>query len=325
MILVVAVVLSFGLSFWLISDNSPLKILDSPNERSLHESPTPRTGGVAILMSLMVAWLWLAMNSLCPVEIFWIAGAAILVACVSFLDDLREVSPLLRIVVHGLAATLLIVGGGLTLDGLSGVVITWLAIIWMLNLYNFMDGIDGFAGGMAVCGFAFLGLAGWLQGNEVYAYYAWVISAASFGFLLLNFPPARIFMGDLGSATLGLLVASFSLWGIGNELFPIWFPVLVFSPFVIDATVTLIRRAMLGEKVWLAHKGHYYQRLVQAGWSHRKTVLGEYVLMILAGCSALLAQQVAIPVVTIATLVGWGVLYLMITILIQLHKSGGVE
>lgn len=321
----IALILTIGITLLLISSKSPLQILDAPNERSLHEHPTPRTGGVAILTSLIVAWFWLAMNFLCPVEIFWIAGAAILVACISFLDDLRGVSPLLRITVHGLAAILLIVGGGLSLDGIFGVIITWLAIIWMLNLYNFMDGMDGFAGGMAVCGFAFLGLAGWLHGNEVYAYYAWVISAASCGFLLLNFPPARIFMGDSGSATLGLLVASFSLWGIGNGSFPIWFPILVFSPFIVDATITLIRRAMLGEKVWLAHKSHYYQRLVQAGWSHRKTVLAEYVLMILAGCSALLAQQVDMPMATIVILVGWGGGYLIIAILVHLYESGSFK
>lgn len=284
--LFVALILTFGMSLWLVSSHSPLQILDSPNERSLHEHPTPRTGGVAILISLVLAWCLLAMDSQLPIEILWIAGAVSLVAGISFLDDLKEQSPLLRITVHGLAAALLVAGGGLSLDGFSGMIITWLAIIWMLNLYNFMDGMDGFAGGMAVCGFTFLGIAGWLHGNETYAYYAWAIAAASCGFLLLNFPPARIFMGDAGSATLGLIAAAFSLWGFNNGSFPLWYPLLVFSPFIVDATVTLIRRAIRGEKVWQAHRTHYYQRLVQAGWSHRKTVLVEYGLMLTTGVSA---------------------------------------
>jgi UDP-N-acetylmuramyl pentapeptide phosphotransferase/UDP-N-acetylglucosamine-1-phosphate transferase len=130
----------------------------------------------------------------------------------------------------------------------------------MTNLYNFMDGMDGFAGGMTLIGGLTLALLT-ATGN------AWTISVlssllagAAAGFLVHNFPPARIFMGDVGS---------------------LWVPLIVFSPFVVDATATLLRRALAGEKVWQAHRVHYYQRVVLLGWGHRRTVMVEYGLMVL--------------------------------------------
>jgi UDP-N-acetylmuramyl pentapeptide phosphotransferase/UDP-N-acetylglucosamine-1-phosphate transferase len=318
-------VISLLLCRLLISRYSFLNILDTPNERSLHEYPTPRTGGVAILISLLMAWCWLVIDSRVSAEILWISGAAFLVAGVSFLDDLQELSPLIRITVHALAAALLIAGGGLSLDGLLGMIVTWLAIIWMLNLYNFMDGMDGFAGGMTLFGFGFLACAGLLQGANEYTMFASLVAAAALGFLCVNFPPAKIFMGDVGSATIGLLAAAFSLWGIRDGLFAWWFPLLVFSPFVVDATVTLIRRALNRDRIWEAHRSHYYQRLVQLGWGHKKTVLAEYVLMLLAGCSALVVLQIDLPVVTALVLIGWSCIYLMVALLVQHYESDAVE
>ncbi|VAX08681.1 Undecaprenyl-phosphate alpha-N-acetylglucosaminyl 1-phosphate transferase [hydrothermal vent metagenome] len=278
------------LSLWFSSAHTPLHILDAPNERSLHEHPIHRTGGLAILAGVLIGWLLLTMQSGWPASMSWIATAAALIAGVSLVDDIKELSPLTRLVVHGLAAVVLMVGGLVIPGGLFGLILTALAIVWALNLFNFMDGMDGFAGGMAAFGFGFLAIAGWLQGDIQYALYCSVVSAASVGFLCLNFPPARIFMGDTGAATLGLLAAACSLWGIRNELFPLWFPLMVFSPFIVDATVTLIRRALRRECIWEAHCTHYYQRLVKSvGWSHRKTVLWEYLLMFSVGASALLA------------------------------------
>ena len=278
------------LSLWFSSASTPLHILDAPNERSLHEHPIYRTGGLAILAGVLIGWLLLATQSGWPASMSWIATAAALIAMVSLVDDIKELTPLTRLMVHGLAAVVLIAGGLVIPWGLFGLILTALAIVWMLNLFNFMDGMDGFAGGMAVLGFGFLAIAGWLQGDPQYALYCGVVTAAAGGFLCLNFPPAKIFMGDAGSATLGLLVAACSLWGIHSDLFPLWFPLLVFSPFIVDATVTLLRRALNRERIWEAHCTHYYQRLVKvAGWSHRKTVLWEYLLMFSAGTTALLA------------------------------------
>ncbi|MDQ7010674.1 MAG: glycosyltransferase family 4 protein [Mariprofundaceae bacterium] len=298
------------LSLWLASENSPLRILDSPNARSLHEHPTPRTGGVAIIVSAIAGWGVLVWYSGWPAEMRWVAFAALLTAAVSFTDDVRELSAGIRLAVHALAAAILIAGEMVLPWGWFGTIITFLAIIWALNLYNFMDGMDGFAGGMAVFGFGFLGLAGSQSGNGAFAWYSWMVAASALGFLLLNFPPARIFMGDAGSATLGLLAAGFSLWGIHAGLFSLWLPLLVFSPFVVDATVTLLRRALRGDRVWQAHRTHYYQRLVRAGWGHRKTVLAEYALMLAAGGSAILMQAGFIPVA--AGLIGWAIIFILL-------------
>jgi len=154
-----------------------------------------------------------------------------------------------------------------------------------------MDGMDGFAGGMTVIGFTIFAILGIQSGETLYATLCLVIASSALGYLIFNFPPAKIFMGDVGSSTLGFLVAAFSLWASRDGIFPLWVAVLVFSPFIVDATITLIRRLVKGEKVWIAHKTHYYQRLVQLGWGHRRTVLWEYLLMILCGISAIAASK----------------------------------
>jgi UDP-N-acetylmuramyl pentapeptide phosphotransferase/UDP-N-acetylglucosamine-1-phosphate transferase len=172
-----------------------------------------------------------------------------------------------------------------------GIGVLLLFIIWMINLYNFMDGMDGFAGGMAVIGFGAYAIFGWIGGQPLFFIVSLVICAAAAGFLISNFPPAKIFLGDAGSASLGLLAAGLSLWGARDGLFPLWVALLIFSPFIADATVTLLRRLLKGEKVWEAHRSHCYQRLVQAGWGHRKTLLWEYSLMLACAATGLLVTH----------------------------------
>lgn len=285
--------IAWGLSAFFASKHSPFPIHDVPNERSLHAVPRPRTGGWAILVAIATGWFFLFYLGYQSDYLLWIIPAIFFVAAISFLDDLTTLSALPRFVVHGVAAILLILGGLVLPWGVAGILLSWVAIVWMLNLYNFMDGMDGFSAGMTLFGFGFLGLAGWLGGAQTYALYSWVVALGAAGFLALNFPPARIFMGDIGSIPLGLLAVSFSLWGIRDGLFPLWVPVMIFSPFVVDATVTILCRLFRGEKIWLAHRTHYYQRLVLAGWSHRRTVLFEYLLMICCGVTAILARQKA--------------------------------
>ena len=318
MTLLLALCLSLMLCLLLLSRFSPLKIVDAPNERSLHQMPTPRTGGVAIILAILIAWVVQFLLHGMPETMGLIVFSALMVAGVSFVDDLRELSPLIRITVHALAAVALLSGGLLMFDGWFGILFTWLAIIWMLNLYNFMDGMDGFSAGMTLFGFGFLASAGWLQGNNEYAMYCATIAASALGFLYLNFPPAKMFMGDIGSATLGLLAAAFSLWGIKDGLFDWWFPLLVFSPFVVDATVTLIHRILNRERIWEAHCSHYYQRLVQLGWGHKKTVLAEYVLIMLVGSSALLLNLLQNTALICSVMLGWVVLYILMAL--QVHR-----
>ncbi|MDQ6986808.1 MAG: glycosyltransferase family 4 protein [Mariprofundaceae bacterium] len=311
------------LNRWFISERSPLRILDAPNPRSLHQHPTPRTGGIGILAGIVVGWVFLASTLAWPYQLNWIIMAAVAVAAISLLDDVRDLPPTPKFVVHGLAAGLLMVGGMHLPWGFFGLVITWLAIVWMTNLFNFMDGMDGFAGGMALSGFVFLGLAGWLGGAQTYAVFCWLVAVSALGFLPFNFPPARIFMGDAGAATLGLLAAGLSLWAVNDGVFPIWFPLLVFSPFVVDATLTLLHRGWRREKVWRAHRTHYYQRLVQAGWGHRKTVLAEYLLMLTVGGSALVL--LLFPDFWLVGLIVWSSIYILLAYLVNTHCATHTE
>jgi UDP-N-acetylmuramyl pentapeptide phosphotransferase/UDP-N-acetylglucosamine-1-phosphate transferase len=296
----------FGVSAWLTrSFTDPASffhVLDHPNERSLHQVPVPRTGGVAMLLALAVGALLLRVNFAWPLQLTWIAAAVGGLGLVSYLEDRRGVKRRYRLLVQTVAAGLLLAGGllgtRLELPGMSlplPLALDWavslLFILWMINLYNFMDGMDGFAAGMALIGFSTLALFGWQGDDPLFALVSGLIAAAAAGFLIWNFPPARIFMGDAGSASLGLLAAALSLWGSQRGLFPIWAALLVFSPFLADATLTLMHRLVQGERIWEAHRGHHYQRLVQAGWSHRRTVLWGYALMLACGYGALRSPQ----------------------------------
>jgi UDP-N-acetylmuramyl pentapeptide phosphotransferase/UDP-N-acetylglucosamine-1-phosphate transferase len=286
--LITTFIISWLSTYWLASHRSPLRILDKPNKRSLHDKLIPRIGGVATLLSIMVGWILIGFARGLPGFLSIALFPLVIVGLISFLDDQRGISPFVRLLAQGVAAAWLVLhipGEWLLLVGV------WFAVVWMINLYNFMDGIDGLAGGMAIIGFGALGLIAWLNGHQLYSIYAWVVMAAASGFMVLNFPPARIFMGDIGSASLGLLVSIFWLWGVQEKVFSFWTPLLIFSPFIVDATVTLLRRAYCGERVWEAHCSHYYQYLVQLGLGHRKTVLLEYTLMLISAAVAILLND----------------------------------
>jgi UDP-N-acetylmuramyl pentapeptide phosphotransferase/UDP-N-acetylglucosamine-1-phosphate transferase len=160
-----------------------------------------------------------------------------------------------------------------------------------VNLFNFMDGLDGLAAGMAISGFGVLAGVSWLAGAIDLGLFGLVIVAASGGFLVSNFPPARIFMGDVGSTSLGFLAAAFTLRASHDRVFEAWIPILAFSPFIIDATVTLVSRGLTGQRIFEPHRQHYYQRLVLAGWSHRQTLFAEYGLMAVGGVAACLYNR----------------------------------
>ena len=299
--------------------DAPLQLLDRPNERSLHTQPTPRTGGIAICGGICLGWIALPLTAQLSTALYPIAAGALIVMAVSLADDRYGLSPLLRLGGHLIAAGVLLVGGFVPAE-LSYPGGTWqwhpavavslvaLLVVWMINLYNFMDGMDGFAGGMAAIGFGVMGLLGWNQEVFAFAGAALVVAAAAGGFLVCNFPPARIFMGDSGSATLGFLAAGFALWGVREQVFDLWVPLLIFSPFVVDATVTLVRRALKRERLWEAHCSHYYQRLVRMGWGHRRTVLAEYALMGFCAASAVFGSYAGLTCQW-ALLVLWAVVY----------------
>ncbi len=302
------VALAFVLSVWFTHrfsrPGSWFYILDVPNERSLHDNPKPRGGGVAMLIAIYAA-LALAVGLFLTEArqtLVWVGAACLMVAVVSFLDDRHTMPVAYRIAAHVAAAFLLFrVGLGLESVGLPGVEWTLpvaiagaaslLYVVWMINLYNFMDGMDGLAAGMAVLGFGTYAALGAMAGDVAFALTNAVVAASAGGFLVFNFPPARIFMGDVGSSALGLSAAAFSLWGVQRGVFSFWLALLVFLPFMADATVTLFRRLLRRERFWEPHRSHYYQRLVRGlGWTHRKAVLWGYVLMAACAISALWAK-----------------------------------
>jgi UDP-N-acetylmuramyl pentapeptide phosphotransferase/UDP-N-acetylglucosamine-1-phosphate transferase len=331
-----AFALSAAATYWL-SRRPPgtLALLDHPNERSLHEVPVPRAGGLAVLCGLVVALGlgWVA--GVAPGPLPWIVTAALPVATVSLLDDLGHLPRRLRLAAH-VGAGLILAAAGLTWGALAlpagfawsvwpfpaplAWFLTVLFVVWMINLYNFMDGMDGFAGGMALFGFGALAVLGWRGGDPAFALVAASVAAAAAGFLTSNFPPARIFLGDLGSSTLGLLAAALSLWGASTGLFALWVAGLAFSPFIVDATWTLAHRLLRGERIWEAHRDHHYQRLVLAGWGHRKTVLRAYLVMAGAAACAVAAPGLP-PSEQWLVLLAWAVVYGLIHVRVRLAEG----
>ncbi|MEE9411664.1 MAG: glycosyltransferase family 4 protein [Methylococcales bacterium] len=321
---------SWGIMWYLTHPASSYRPLDYPNARSLHQSPVPRSGGLAILAGIVIGfacWAWMVpfyQNS------WWLLGIP-LIAVVSFIDDKAAIHPLVRLIAHLLAALLLVPSGlvseSMLVISLSLQLPTWMAmlvsivsIVWMINLYNFMDGIDGLAGGMSIIGFGVLSILGFHAGQSLYAGLCLIVVAATFGFLLFNFPPARIFMGDVGSSLLGYLAAIFIFWGQNERIFPFWIAILVFSPFIVDASVTLLKRIVRVEKIWEAHREHYYQRLILLGWSHRRTALAEYSLMLMAGISATVASSLP-TTYQFSIVIAWVILYLSLIFIIELRDT----
>jgi UDP-GlcNAc:undecaprenyl-phosphate GlcNAc-1-phosphate transferase len=283
-----ALAAAFGLALAALAAlrRSPLarRLVDHPNERSLHGRPTPRIGGLGLLAGALPVAVVAAPG---------VAGLALLAAALalfSALDDARSLPVASRLAAHLAAAVIAVAIAGPAPGGGWAVAAAVLAIAWTANLYNFMDGADGLAGGMAVAGFAALAVAAAGAGAADLAVLAGTLAAASLAFLVFNFPPASLFLGDAGSVPLGFLAGAIGWEGVARGLWPAWLPVLAFSPFIVDATVTLLRRLAAREAVWKAHRTHYYQRLVLGGWSHRRLAFAAWALMAAAAASALAAQ-----------------------------------
>lgn len=273
----VSAIVTLALIAWLL--NAPHRLtLDIPNERSLHVRPIPRSGGIAMMVGIFTGF------GILQTPLVIVLPAAVLVA-ISHIEDVHGLPILVRFVTH-LAAAAAFAFGALPMT-LPFLLLIVLGILWSINLYNFMDGSDGLAGGMTLLGFSFLAAAAWMSGDDALLIDCAIVAAGGAGFLLVNFPPARLFMGDAGSVPIGFLAAALSIVGWRDGDWPLWFPVLVFAPFIADASLTLVKRIVAGERFWQAHNEHYYQRLVRLGWSHRGTALAEYALMLACGAAAL--------------------------------------
>jgi UDP-N-acetylmuramyl pentapeptide phosphotransferase/UDP-N-acetylglucosamine-1-phosphate transferase len=278
--------------------------LDLPNERSLHSQPTPRIGGLGLFPAALLACL-IASDS--NPDTLLLLGLSAGLFTLSAFDDRRGLPVLVRLSGH-LAAAL-----GLSVVLLGPLPIALpaaLAVAWMTNLYNFMDGSNGLAGGMALFGFAGFGLAGG------YPVLSLALVGAAAGFLCYNFDPARVFLGDAGSIPLGFLAGGVGLAGVVREVWPLWFPLLVFSPFIVDASMTLMQRLRRGEKVWNAHRDHYYQRLIRMGCSHRQLAQMAYGLMAACGVTGIGLLH-ASTVIQLLGLASWCCTYVMLMWLID--------
>ena len=259
---------------------------DVPNARSLHVVPVPRAGGYAVWLGFLPAAF------LYPPEFphgfaGWLPPWLALVA-VSARDDAKEVRIATRLFVHGFAALWVAVAiawpaSADFVESSAIAVVFALIVAWSANLYNFMDGSDGLAGTMGAAGFAAYGAAALANGAPASAAPLLALAGALVPFLAVNRPPARMFLGDVGAVPLGFLAAAFGLAGVVRNAWEAWFPLLVFLPFIADASLTLAIRVARRERWWLGHRSHYYQRLAQLGAGHAGT-LRVYASLI-AGCA----------------------------------------
>ena len=273
-----------GLSLFVLMQRAHRLPMDHPNTRSLHATPTPRIGGIGMVVAISISFTLIQSLGLLP----FILGVLVL-AAISLLDDYKNLPAHWRLLAHVLVAVAYMLAFS-ELQG-PGLLVAIMAMVWMTNLYNFMDGADGLAGGMSVIGFGALGIAAWGAGAQDVAMFCAAIASAALAFLFFNFPPAKIFIGDTGAIPLGFLAASMGVYGTSQDYWPALFPMMIFSPFILDASVTLLKRGLRGEKIWHAHREHYYQRLVRMGWSHRKMTLASYALMLLCAVLGLTYLQ----------------------------------
>lgn len=294
---------------WMLRSGLARLAVDAPNERSLHVIPIPRTGGLGIIAGVATGW-WMISEG----WMLYIFILSALLATISFLDDMKGLHVGYRLAIHLILAALFTARLYWPPHiNFYIAALTVLAIAWMTNLFNFMDGSDGLAGGMAVLGFGFYGLSSLMAGDVRFAFFNLTISSAAFAFLLYNFYPARIFMGDTGSTFLGFLSGAMGLIGWQRGIWSLWTPVIIFSPFIVDATVTLFKRLLRGAKIWQAHREHYYQRLIQMGYGHRKTALLEYFFMIFFGIlGCFLPKDVAKWIIILLVIFIYTILILLI-------------
>jgi UDP-N-acetylmuramyl pentapeptide phosphotransferase/UDP-N-acetylglucosamine-1-phosphate transferase len=273
MIYIILLLLSFVLTYFVKEYAIKKSLVAEVNERSSHTVPTPHGGGIAIAVTWFVGLVYLYSIGEIDPSLFYALLVGALISIVSFFDDIYELSPKLRLAVQAIVALLglYLLGGLQTLTfgffDISNIFLTsifsFLLILWYINLYNFLDGINGYAGGEAL----FLAIAGFLLfggGHFI------ILGVSVLGFLFWNWNRAKIFMGDVGSTLLGYNIAVFTIYYANINGKDLWVWIILFGVFWFDATLTLIRRKFNGERLSQAHKKHAYQRLVQSRWSHAK-------------------------------------------------------
>jgi UDP-N-acetylmuramyl pentapeptide phosphotransferase/UDP-N-acetylglucosamine-1-phosphate transferase len=299
-------------------------ILDHPNDRSSHSTPTPKGAGIAVIPCIIAAWGIIAWGTPAAAITLTVIAAALGLAVLSWFDDLRELNPVWRLGAQVLAVAVVFLSpyssvfiegpffGGLLPPGVD-LVVAGLLWVWFINLFNFMDGIDGIAGVEAACvgiGIALVSVAAGL--SNVFGTFGIAISAAALGFLIWNWHPAKIFLGDIGSVPLGFLLGWLLLWLAANGQ---WAAAVILPLYYLaDATITLLRRFVRCDKVWQAHRQHFYQQALSHGLGHdqvvRHILFVDLVLIALAVAAArgwVGAALISAPVLVLWLLVFLGI------------------
>lgn len=302
MITLILIALAVGLFSWwslgiLTGFLARKDIVDRPNDRTLHQGVIPRGGGLVIIAFLLVG---LALAAVQSGQFFFFGSLFLLMlawASLSWYDDKHDLSPRFRFLIQLALALFTVISYGwvervsILELALFGPLISLIGLVWMANLYNFMDGLDGLAGSQSVI--ASLSLCFWfyISGASLLAGICLLVAASSYGFVLRNWSPAQIFMGDVGSITLGAFFGTLIIIGVSRYNLPVLSFIALFAVFIVDATVTIVLRAVRREKIWLPHRKHFYQRLANAGYPHSSITLGAVVLMLL--CSLLATIGIA--------------------------------
>ena len=309
-IVILSGIISFLISLWLIKRTDKFGLLDIPNMRSSHEKPTPKGGGAGIVLGILFALTgyWLAGKIKMDIKYFVIIGGFLAVASVGFYNDRFNSSALSRIILQTFIASTMVwfmgspvvleIGGHNFNIGYFGIIFAVIWLVGVTNFYNFMDGINGLAAMQGIIAGIGITIFGMILKDKSLIPMGLVLSGATAVFLILNFSPAKIFMGDAGSYALGLYIASFGLVD-GRLLVPV---VLVLGVFIFDTVVTLIRRIIKGERWYQAHRTHFYQRAVKLGYSHLQVTSVLSVISFLLTVMACIYLQ-ALPLVKISIIV----------------------
>jgi Fuc2NAc and GlcNAc transferase len=333
-VMITSTVISKLLTGGAVSVAQRIGMMDIPNARSSHSVPTPRGGGIAILLAVSAVCAGATVaGAMDPRLLGAFLPGGLAVGTVGWLDDRRGLSPQTRAVVHVAAAIWAVmwlgglpavrVGSDMYSVGIAGSVLAVVGIVWFVNLFNFMDGVDGIASMESVVVSACAGAIALLAGNgELSLAYA-AVGGASAGFLFWNWPPARIFLGDVGSGYLGYTLAVLAIAGEQTGSVPLIMWIVLVSAFGFDATVTLIRRLFRGEPIFTAHRSHAYQRAVASGLSHKAVTLGTAVLTCVLGVFAITAAlySLNIGVLVLCAFVLLSAVYIVVELRLPMFVS----
>jgi len=328
LLLVVVFAVSLGVTWGLRRYALSRSLMDIPNERSAHSVPTPRGGGVSIVVAFLLALPVLTLLDSLPSNVLIaLSGAGVLIAVIGFVDDHGHIAARWRLMGHFVAAAWVLFWlNGLALIELLGLslklgwvggVLAAIYLVWMLNLYNFMDGIDGLASAeaMSVClGMCLIYL---ISGVAGLIWAPLVLSAGVAGFLCWNYPPARIFMGDAGSGFLGIILGTLALHAAWSKAEFLWSWLILLGVFIVDATWTLVRRLICGDKVFQAHSSHAYQKAARR-WGHKKVTVSVVVINVVF----LLPVSVLVALDHLSVMTGICVAYAPLVCVAYLLKAG---